>query len=447
MNLLLRSLTLVHREFQNSLRGGSVSLFAGMMVANVFAYGYHMLLARIMSPADYGVLVTLTSISYVLAVLARTFQAWIIKAVCTCSDRSGGGVHAVFGLAMRTVMPLGAVIFLAHWLASRWIADFFHLQSQIPVILLGTYAFTSFLTPVPRGVLLGLNRLHMAGMIYPLESVARVLAAIVLVTWGLGVNGAVASYALGDLLAFVIALLLVSPLMRIQSDSTASVKTFGALDRYAVLVLITNVLLMIMASVDQIAIKHFFSDQVAGNYGVAFLLGRIIALSTMALGWTIFARAAHFPADDPRQARLLIKGLVVTALIASSLTLGYITLPTLAIRFMAGAQYEIAHAYVGLVGVEMTIFAFVYIQAYFLMSLKQMHIIWPLLAAVGVELLLLSQYHATVEQILWNLIMVMAGLCCYITALSWWTLRAPTSAQYLPSLSLSGPAVIKKLEE
>ncbi len=112
MNLLLRSFTLVHREFQNSLHGGSISLFTGMIVANVFAYGYHMLLARIMSPADYGVLVTLTSISYVLAVLARTFQAWIIKAVCTCSDRSGGAVRAVFVLAMRTVIPLGAVMFL-----------------------------------------------------------------------------------------------------------------------------------------------------------------------------------------------------------------------------------------------------------------------------------------------------------------------------------------------
>lgn len=447
MNLLLRSINLVHKELRSSLQGGSMSLFTGMMVANVFAYGYHMLLARVMSPGDYGALVTLTSIAYVLGVLARTFQAWIIKAICTDPDHRRGRIHAVFGLAMRTVMPLGAIICLGHWLASPWIATFFHLKSHIPVVILGIYAFTSFLTPLPRGVLLGLNRFHTAGMIYPLESAARLFAAIFLMIWGVGVNGALASYIFGDLLAFAIALFPLTPLMRGHSDARTSFNTFGALDRYAILVLITNILLMIMASVDQIAVKHFFSDQVAGNYSVAFLLGRIIALSTMALGWTIFARAAHFPADHPRQARLLIKGLVVTALIASSLTLGYVILPTLAIRFMGGAQYDIAHAYVGLVGIEMTIFAFVYIQAYFLMSLKQMHIVWPLLVAVGVELILVHKYHATVEQILWNLIMVTGGLCCYVTALSWWTLRSSTSAQFLPSFSLTGPAAIKKLED
>lgn len=395
------------------------------MLANVFAYGFHMLLARVMSPSDYGVLVTLTSISYVLGVLARTFQAWVINAVCTAPASSPGAVAAIFGGAIRTVIPLGGLVLLGHWFASRWVANFLHLESETPVIVLGIYAFTSFLTPVPRGVLLGLNRLHLAGMIYPLEAVVRLIAAIALVTVGQGVNGALASYVIGDLLAFVIALLLLLPLMR-HSETTVPVNTFGALDRYAVLVLITNVLLMIMASVDQIAVKHFFSDEVAGNYGVAFLLGRIIALITMALGWTIFARAAHLPADDPRQLRLLIKGLLATAIIAISLTLGYIALPTIAIRFMGGTQYQTAHAYVGLVGVEMTLFAFVYIQAYYLMSRKRMHMIWPLIMAVGVELVVLSQFHETVEQILWNLILVMAGLCCYISALSWWTLRTPS---------------------
>ena len=423
MNLLLRSLALIHREFRNSLRAGTISLFLGIMSANAIAYAYHSFMARMMSPGDYGALVTLTSISYVLAVLARTLQAWIIKTVCAQPNAGSGHIGAVFSVAIRTVLPVGSMMLVGHWIARGWIAEFLRLEASVPVMVLGVYAFTSFLTPVPRGLLLGLGRLHLAGMIYILEAVIRLVGGIVLVTWGLGVNGALASYALGELVAFSVALAPVLLMMRGHHDERLSAGRLRVLDHYALMVLLTNTVLMIMANIDQIAVKHFFSEQVAGNYAVAFLLGRIIVMSTMALSWTIFPRAASLTLGDPRQTRLLVKGLLATGCIALSLMIGYLVAPALAIRFMGGSQYDIAHVYIGLVGIEMAVFAFVYIQVYFLMSLRQMHIVWPLLVALAAELLLLAQYHATVEQILWSLILVVSGLCCYVSLLSWYTLR------------------------
>lgn len=418
MNVLLRSLHFTLTEIQNSFRGGSVSLFMGIMSANVIAYGYHTVIARSLPPADYGALVTLTSISYALAVLGRTLQAWVIKATCNTESASSGHLRLIFGAALRVVILLGSLTLLVHWLASPWVADFLRLQSTIPVFVLGVYAFTAFLTPLPRGVLLGLNRLHLAGAIYALEAVARFIAGIVLVSWGLGTAGALASYAVGELLAFVIALVPLWSLLRTRGAALKD-NRLRVLDGYGAFVLVTNILLVCMTNIDQITVKHFFSEHVAGNYAVAFLLGRIIAMSTMALGWTIFARAATLPIGDPKQARLFIKGLLVTGLIAGSLMLGYIAEPAIAIRLMGGAQYEMAHIYVGLVGIEMTLFAFVYIQVYFLMSLKQTQIVWPLLVAFGAELILLTQYHRTVEQILWSLIAVIGTLCCYVSVLSW----------------------------
>src|SRR5919109_41667 len=136
MNFLRRSFSLTISEIQNSLRGGSISFFIGLMLANAVAYGYPMFMARMMAPADYWGLVTLSSISYVLAVVARTFQAWIIKAVCTKPPASAGQVHAAFTAAMRTVIPLGTAVLLGHWFASGWVADFLRLEAHIPVIVL-----------------------------------------------------------------------------------------------------------------------------------------------------------------------------------------------------------------------------------------------------------------------------------------------------------------------
>jgi O-antigen/teichoic acid export membrane protein len=397
------------------------------MSANGLAYGYHMFMARMLAPGDYGALVTLSSISYVLAVFARTLQAWIIKAVSDGLNGSAGRVRAVFRSAMRSVLLLGSLLFLAHCLGSGWLADFLHLGTRTPVIVLGVYAVTSLLTPVPRGVLLGLNRLHLAGVIYPLESLARLAAGLVLLNWGLGVNGALAGYAFGELLAFLVALLPLRGILAAAGHQAESRSSIAVADRYSLFILTGNVLLMTMANMDQIAVKHYFSEEIAGNYAVAFLLGRIIILTTMALGWILFARAANVPVEDRRQVRLLLKGLLVTGVIALSVTVGYLVAPTTAIRLMGGRQYEIAHVYVGLVGIEMSLFAFVYIQVYYLMSLRQMQVVWPLILAFVSEVILLTQYHATVEQILLNLISVTVVLLVWVSGSCWSAVRANAS--------------------
>jgi O-antigen/teichoic acid export membrane protein len=422
MDSQLRSRAQILDVIQNSVRGGSAFLFGTIMLGNAVAYAYQMLLARMMSPADYGSLVTLTSISYVLAIFVLTVEAWMVKAVSATRDAGACQIRAVFAGTMRTLVPLGGVVLAGHWLASGWVADFLHLGATTPVIALGLYTFSSFLVPVPRGMLLGLNRLYAAGAIQFLEPVARLVAGIAFVAWDLGVNGALTGYAVGNFLAFAIALVPLWPLLDWRHHQPSRVETFEGLDHYALLVLFINTGLMVMSSIDQIAVKHFFSAEVAGNYGVAFVLGRILAMSTISLGKVVFTRSATMAPGDARRARLLTKGLLVIGGIAATLTIGFLTAPALAVRLMGGSQYGTADAYVGLVGIEMTLFAFVYVQAYYHISMKKMQVVWPLCLAAVLEIALLARHHATVQQVLLILIFVMGGLLICVSGLSWWVL-------------------------
>lgn len=409
----------ISSRLRASLFSGSVALFGGLMVSNIIAYLYQMLMARMLSPAEYGVLVTLTSVSYVLLVVMRTFQAWVIKAVA--SDAEAGHARGVFLAALASFAPIGLVLLLLHWLAGSWVADFLHLGTTTPVIALGLYTFSSFLVPAPRGVLLGLRRMHAGSLVHILEPLIRLLAGVLLVWWGFGASGGIGGFAVGNLLTFVAATGLIWPLLRQRTPAPAI--RFGGLDRYAVFMLSVNTCLMIIGSVDQVAVKHFFSDHVAGNYAVAFLLGRIISMTTLALGWVIFTRTATLPPDDPGHARVLLKGMALMGTIAVALACGYLAMPALAVRLMGGAQYTSATSYVGLVGVEMTLFAFVYIQAYFQLSIKRMQALWPLLIATVLEIALLARYHASVQQILFGLIGVMAALLVCVSVISWAILR------------------------
>jgi O-antigen/teichoic acid export membrane protein len=230
-----------------------------------------------------------------------------------------------------------------------------------------------------------------------------------------------------------VALLPLWPLLRRAAPRPEPAHRVG-LDRYTLLVLLINAALMIIASIDQIAVQRFFSGHVAGNYAVAFLLGRIIAMSTMALGWVIFARSANIALDNPRRARVLLKALLMITGIALSLTAAFLAAPALVVQLMGGSQYHLADEYVGLVAIEMTLFALVYIQAYYHISIKQTEVVWPLCLAAGLEILLLALFHATVQQVLWGLIAVMSGLLVCVSLLSWWILRTHRP----PAVVLSG---------
>ncbi|HEX5418326.1 MAG TPA: oligosaccharide flippase family protein [Chloroflexota bacterium] len=405
------------------LSSGSAVLFAALMAANGLAYLYLMLVARLLTPAEYGILVTLTSASFVLSVLMRTIQAWVVKATALLPGLGTGDVRRIFTLTSRILVPAGIVILGLHWLASGWAANFLHIGSGAPIIILGLYSSSSLLVPVPRGVLLGIKRLRLAGVVNVAEVAVRLVCGLFLVILGLGVRGALVAYTVGNVVSFLLAMVVLWPLVRPSREPPSRAEITRGLDGYATLLLIGNTCLMVVASLDQVAVKHFFSDQVAGNYAVAFLLGRVIALTTVSLGWVIFARSATLPENDPRRARIFFTGLLSIGGFASALTAGYLVLPGLAIRLMGGSQYVFAENYVGLVGIEMTLFALIYIQSYYLMSMKRMLVVWPLGLAVVCELVLVAGFHDTVQHMLLCLIAVLAGLLIIVSAMSGLALR------------------------
>jgi O-antigen/teichoic acid export membrane protein len=243
----------------------------------------------------------------------------------------------------------------------------------------------------------------------------------------LGISGALGGYVAGNVAAVSVTVLVLWPLLVDRRGSGSSVAQGAGLDRYAVFALVINAGLMVISSIDQVLVKHYFAQDVAGNYAVAFLLGRIISMSTMSLAWVIFARSATMPPSDPRRAWLLIKGLLLTAVIALIITAGYFIAPRLAVRVLGGDQYGLAGTYVGLMGIEVTLFSLTYVQAYYLISVRKMQVAWPLGLAAILEIGLLVQYHATIQQVLLVLILVMGGLLVCVSLLSWWVLRATTA--------------------
>jgi glycosyltransferase involved in cell wall biosynthesis/O-antigen/teichoic acid export membrane protein len=389
---------------------GSV-FYASTMVANVIGFAYLLVLARVLTVAEYGEVVTLTALVYVFGVVTRSLQAKAAQTVTHTSEPAATRNTEAAAALRRMIAPLAAgtaVLFVVGAAISPWAAGFLRLPSASPVVLLAGYVATHFLLSGPRGVLLGSGRLYYLSGVTLLDPLARLGLGWAL-AGRLGTNGAMLGYVAGNLAATLAA---VWPFLRLRRPHGSGVGL--RLDRQFVYALVLNGALMALASVDPVAIRRYFSETVAGHYAVAFLLGRIILLSTNAVSWVVFAQTVNLRPNDSRVAGILWRGLALGGTIAGLFTIVYWLVPDLVTLAVGGSEFQPASGFVGLVGVEMLLFSLVSILAYYHIAIRNQRLWLPFAAALAVEAVLVGAFHASPQQILLDTTAVLGGLLAWV---------------------------------
>ncbi len=415
------SLRRARQLWQVGTRPGAM-FYASTMVANAVGYVFFFIMARVLTVAEYGEIVTLTALVYTFGVVTRSMQAKTAQAVNALRDNYHESPGDAAALVLRQVLsPLLAgtvLIMLLGVLISGPLAAFLKLDSNWPVVMLGLYVATHFLLAGPRGLLLGAGRLRFLSWVTILDPVVRVLGALVLATSPLRSTGALLAYVAGNLVATLVALLpfvlvrphAAAPPIQRAPVARAAVPRWLAFDHQFLFVLFVNGALMLLASADPVAMRRFFSENLAGTYAAAFLLGRIILMSTNAASWVVFSRAVKLRPHDPRTLPMLARGLALAGGIAGLVTVGYWVAPDLAIAALGGHAFRAAASFVGLVGLEMVLYAFVSVLGYYHMGIHNTRTTLPFALALVAEVVLLATFHATPYQVIFDTLIVLSAL-------------------------------------
>lgn len=409
--------------------------YASTMAANAIGYAFFFVMARLLGVADYGELVTLTALVYVFGVITRTMQAKAAQAV-TVLRSSDTSVAAAGGQVLRQlVRPLAsgtALILLGAFLISRPAASFLRLDSVVPVLVLGAYVATHYLLSGPRGVLLGSGRLYYLSAVTLLDPLVRLGVAVALVLGGQHATSLLWAYVAGNLAATALAVLpfLGAAMAGLRQAMREPSLRWLTYDRQFLFALFINGALMALPSIDPVAVRRFFSEEVAGTYAAAFLLGRIILLSTNAASWVVFSRAVQMRPRDPRTKRVLGRGLLLAGGFAGLVTLGYALAPRYAAIALGGEAFQAAANFVGLVGLEMIVFSFVSVLAYYHVAIRNTRIWLPFVLALPLEATLLALFHATPYHVLFDTIITLSMLLAWLTVETVRTLRPPVVGRH-----------------
>jgi O-antigen/teichoic acid export membrane protein len=281
------------------------------------------------------------------------------------------------------------------------------------IIIFGILIMINLLLPVARGILQGLQLFKGLGINMSIEGLGKIIFAVVLVSIGLGVNGAFIALILSSFVAFLFGIFGLRHIFKYKSEKFETSHVYN----YSWPVLFSFLLLTLIYSMDVILVKFFLGGSDAGYYNGLSNLGQIIFFASFSIIQVMFPISSEMnviETNKSNQLKVLYKSFLIVFLISMSITAFYFLFPNFIVNILYGKEYLAISPLLGYFGIFMLLFSLVNVLVFYDLSVGKLKFIPVLFFATLIEMLLIILYHNTISQIIFSLVILMSGLLLYM---------------------------------
>jgi O-antigen/teichoic acid export membrane protein len=394
----------------------NLTLFVGGLVAGVGGFVYHAIAGRVLGPTTYGQVAFLIAVYSVGTAPALVLIVVLARYTATLVARGDAGVRSLMTRTIRLVAIPGLVAVLVTTLVARPVAEFEHLGSALPVVILGFSIALVWQVAIPRGILQGLQRFTALALNLGLELVVRTSVVFGLLVAGYAVSGAMAAVFIG--LAFCFALGLFSLGDHFGHGGTrVQLRVMAAFSLTAAAGIIG---IQILYNQDVILAEHFLRGHDGGIYGGLNKIGTILFFLTLSVSQVLFPRVVEAVAKEQHPGRILLSSAGILTALGAGALLVFAVVPGLVVGILFGPQFRDAAPYVLPVGVIGLALSLDNLLVQFFMAVHDRVFVPILAAAVIAEAVLIVLFHGGVGQIVADVLASLLGLLvllsvrCYV---------------------------------
>lgn len=332
---------------------GAVFLIGAQAVFLVSSYALHMVIARVLGPAGYGVFGVVFNMVSILYVLV---SGGVPQAVARYVGGRIGRPEEVKRRALALQVGVSAAIVLAYLLASVPIATLLADLELAPYIQVSALAIPAYaLYSLWSGYLGGLHLFFRQALVVGLYALLKMLAVCVL-AYAAGITGALVGVAVAPIGALLVALRLTPAVADEGRGEVGHRALLGFAGPFTIFAMATEAMTM----VDLLLVKAIVGDDLSvGHYTAAATIGRVPYLLLIGLGTAVLpAMARTMAAAEPgsadyvaRQVIRLVLLLIVPAVALMASTAGPI------VDLLYSSQYAPAAAAVPLLTAGMSLSA------------------------------------------------------------------------------------------
>jgi O-antigen/teichoic acid export membrane protein len=386
-----------------ALLGSGLFIGVATFAANGLNALFQIALARVLSPAEYSVLVALVVITLIAAVPPLAFQASVAREVALELE---GGRRGQAGSALRDtvrgllpwaagVLLLGGVLSVAMAVAGRG-------DAAATFATTATIAF-ALVIPAVWGGLLGARLFLVFGLAQLAFAGTRFAAGLAI---GLA-GGDAAAVMAGVAAATAVTLGLTFLPLRDLWHAAEGVgrRRLATLPNAAAATGLT--VLMALATVDVLVANLAFSSNTAGAYGVASVCARVQLLIPIGVVTVLFPRVATLR-DPERERRHLLAGLAVVAGLGALVTVLLWTFAGPIVDDIFGEKYHAAVPWLGPLSLAMALYALSTVYLYHFLSLARTRFALVLAAIQAAQLIAFAVLHGSPRELIGVQIVVAA---------------------------------------
>jgi len=410
-------------------------LFAGGLIAGVGGFVYHAIAGRVLGPAIYGQVAFLIAVYAVGTAPALILIVVLARYTATLSARGAEGISSLLTRTIRLVAIPCLVAILLTTLLARPLANFEHLTSTIPVLILGFSIALIWQVAIPRGILQGLQRFTALSLNLSLELVVRTAAVVALLAANYAVSGAMAAVLLGLVFAFALGLIALRDHLR-PGKARVRLRVMAGFSLTAAAGIIG---VQILYNQDVILAEHYLSSHAGGIYGGLNKIGTILYFLTLSVSQVLFPRVVEAVAKEEHPGRILLYSAGLLTLLGAGALLVFGVVPGLVVRVLFGPAFLDAVPYVFPVGVIGLALSLDNLLVQFFMAVHD-RVFLPILGlgvvAEGVAIFL---FHANVGQVVGDVLVTLVGLLVLLTIRCYLllpTLRASSLGEVDPNPAL-----------
>lgn len=309
----------------------SAIVFGGVSLARLFAFLFYIAAARLLAPADYGVLAYALAVLSAVTLLLTTSPDGLSRFLARqLEDRHRQEVYYTNWIAL---VAIGLIVSIAAFIP---LAPFTSLTGWLLVgVIVNLVNAAVFETYVQTQR--GLQRFWMIGIFYSLANFLQ-LAAII-VAGLLGIRSAPLYFIFFGLSAIVAAgmLRLVSPTPISIRVATIAWRHLVRIARYIAPIIAQGVFYAFWWGVDLILIEHLLESTATGNYAAGKTLTQVLILPPTAIAMTAGPRIARMHESDIK--RFLPRLLALTAAVLLPAAAFLVLLQGPLTHFIYGSKY------------------------------------------------------------------------------------------------------------
>jgi O-antigen/teichoic acid export membrane protein len=308
------------------------------------------------------------------------------------------------------MLILGSILYVIFLLLSGYIAEFLKIDTIIPIVILGSIFIFSSLLPVNLGVLQGLEKFGLLGLNNIINFSSKLFIGVVLVLFGLGVNGALLAVVLGFVIALLFSFSIVKKYIKRDKKRQESI-IFKEVYIYSIPTMVAMLCLSVPANIDVIVVKHLFIADTAGIYAAATVLGKIIIFATNGVTLVTFPMISRLFEENKETKTILHQSLIYAGIISGIAAIGYWILPDLVVNTLFGAAYVETVPILKWYGIAMFFFSLVIVFIRYNLAVRDNMYIIILLIFTITEIGLWWMFNDSILSIVLILVYVNIILC------------------------------------